>query len=254
MGKKWMWKFAYPERPERDRTCCACRPDRPVRLLITSRDVIHSFFVPEFRIKQDVLPGPLHADLVRGHQAGALPDALRRVLRHLATRDAGRGGGACRRRSSTRGWREQRSGPAGRPQSTRGGDDGRRVRAARSSSRASRSRWPRGLPQVPHRRRHAAHRPDLARPLPARRRSSQDGETVDRRRGLPDRVDDGPAARSRGGLPAGDADLPGAARRRRRLPPLVEYIKSLRTPRSAPAPSKGAVYEPSRSQLAPSAR
>ena len=30
---------------------------RPVRLLMTSRDVIHSFFVPEFRIKQDVIPG-----------------------------------------------------------------------------------------------------------------------------------------------------------------------------------------------------
>ena len=31
--------------------------NRPVRLLMTSRDVIHSFFVPDFRIKQDVLPG-----------------------------------------------------------------------------------------------------------------------------------------------------------------------------------------------------
>ena len=30
---------------------------RPVRLLITSRDVIHSFFVPDFRMKQDALPG-----------------------------------------------------------------------------------------------------------------------------------------------------------------------------------------------------
>ena len=30
---------------------------RPVRLLMTSRDVIHSFYVPEFRVKQDVLPG-----------------------------------------------------------------------------------------------------------------------------------------------------------------------------------------------------
>jgi cytochrome c oxidase subunit 2 len=30
---------------------------RPVRLLMTSQDVIHSFFVPAFRLKQDVLPG-----------------------------------------------------------------------------------------------------------------------------------------------------------------------------------------------------
>ena len=31
--------------------------NRPVRLMMTSRDVIHSFFVPAFRVKQDVLPG-----------------------------------------------------------------------------------------------------------------------------------------------------------------------------------------------------
>jgi cytochrome c oxidase subunit 2 len=31
--------------------------NRPVRLLMTSRDVIHSFYVPSFRIKMDVLPG-----------------------------------------------------------------------------------------------------------------------------------------------------------------------------------------------------
>jgi cytochrome c oxidase subunit 2 len=30
---------------------------RPVKLLMTSRDVIHSFYVPAFRIKQDVIPG-----------------------------------------------------------------------------------------------------------------------------------------------------------------------------------------------------
>ncbi len=30
---------------------------RPIRLLLTSRDVIHSFFVPDFRIKQDAVPG-----------------------------------------------------------------------------------------------------------------------------------------------------------------------------------------------------
>ena len=30
---------------------------RPVRLIMTSEDVIHSFYVPAFRIKMDVLPG-----------------------------------------------------------------------------------------------------------------------------------------------------------------------------------------------------
>src|SRR5690606_24301014 len=31
--------------------------DRPVRILLTSNDVIHSFFVPEFRVKHDAVPG-----------------------------------------------------------------------------------------------------------------------------------------------------------------------------------------------------
>jgi len=48
MGKKWMWKFAYPEGPNAIGTLHV-PADRPVRLLLTSRDVIHSFFVPEFR-------------------------------------------------------------------------------------------------------------------------------------------------------------------------------------------------------------
>jgi cytochrome c oxidase subunit 2 len=56
MGKKWMWKFAYPDGPNAIGTLHV-PADRPVRLLMTSRDVIHSFFVPDFRVKMDVLPG-----------------------------------------------------------------------------------------------------------------------------------------------------------------------------------------------------
>lgn len=56
MGKQWMWKFAYPEGPN-GVNVLRVPVNRPVRLLMTSRDVIHSFFVPSFRIKMDVLPG-----------------------------------------------------------------------------------------------------------------------------------------------------------------------------------------------------
>jgi cytochrome c oxidase subunit 2 len=56
MGKKWMWKFAYPDGPNAIGTLHV-PADRPVRLLITSRDVIHSFYVPDFRVKMDALPG-----------------------------------------------------------------------------------------------------------------------------------------------------------------------------------------------------
>ena len=56
LGKQWMWKFAYPGGPSAIDTL-RVPAGRPVRLLITSRDVIHSFFVPALRLKQDALPG-----------------------------------------------------------------------------------------------------------------------------------------------------------------------------------------------------
>ena len=55
-AKKWMWQFAYPDGPNAINVL-RVPAGRNVRLLMTSRDVIHSFYVPEFRIKQDVLPG-----------------------------------------------------------------------------------------------------------------------------------------------------------------------------------------------------
>ncbi len=55
-GKQWMWKFAYPGGPN-GIDSLHVPAGRPVRLLITSRDVIHSFFVPALRLKQDALPG-----------------------------------------------------------------------------------------------------------------------------------------------------------------------------------------------------
>jgi cytochrome c oxidase subunit 2 len=55
-GKKWMWKFAYPGGPN-GVDVLRVPAGRPIRLLITSRDVIHSFFAPDFRLKQDAVPG-----------------------------------------------------------------------------------------------------------------------------------------------------------------------------------------------------
>jgi cytochrome c oxidase subunit 2 len=55
-AKQWMWKFAYPAGNHTINTLYV-PAQKPVRLLMTSRDVIHSFFVPEFRIKHDVVPG-----------------------------------------------------------------------------------------------------------------------------------------------------------------------------------------------------
>jgi cytochrome c oxidase subunit II len=55
-GKKWMWKFSYPEGPNAI-DVLRVPAHRPVRLLLTSRDVIHSFYLPAMRVKQDALPG-----------------------------------------------------------------------------------------------------------------------------------------------------------------------------------------------------
>jgi cytochrome c oxidase subunit II len=55
-AKQWMWKFAYPEGPNSVATLVV-PARRPVKLVMTSRDVIHSFYVPEFRVKYDVVPG-----------------------------------------------------------------------------------------------------------------------------------------------------------------------------------------------------
>lgn len=55
-AKQWMWKFAYPEGAQSLSMLYVPR-GRPVELILTSRDVIHSFFVPAFRIKQDAVPG-----------------------------------------------------------------------------------------------------------------------------------------------------------------------------------------------------
>jgi cytochrome c oxidase subunit II len=55
-AKQWMWKFAYPEGGGSVGTLYV-PTGRPVKLIMTSRDVIHSFFVPDFRVKMDVVPG-----------------------------------------------------------------------------------------------------------------------------------------------------------------------------------------------------
>jgi cytochrome c oxidase subunit 2 len=55
-GKKWMWIFAYPDGQSSNATLYV-PVGRPVKLVMTSRDVIHSFYVPEFRLKHDVVPG-----------------------------------------------------------------------------------------------------------------------------------------------------------------------------------------------------
>lgn len=54
-GQKWFWSFAYPDGPTTVGEFVV-PVNQPVKLLMSSQDVIHSFFVPNFRVKMDVLP------------------------------------------------------------------------------------------------------------------------------------------------------------------------------------------------------
>ena len=56
VGRQWMWKLQHPE-GQREIDELHVPVGRPVKLTMTSEDVIHSFFVPEFRMKMDVVPG-----------------------------------------------------------------------------------------------------------------------------------------------------------------------------------------------------
>lgn len=55
VAKQWMWKAQHPG-GQREINQLHVPLGVPVKLLLTSEDVIHSFYIPAFRVKQDVLP------------------------------------------------------------------------------------------------------------------------------------------------------------------------------------------------------
>jgi cytochrome c oxidase subunit 2 len=56
VGRQWMWKFQHPE-GNAEINDLHVPLNQPVKIRLISEDVIHSLFVPAFRIKHDVLPG-----------------------------------------------------------------------------------------------------------------------------------------------------------------------------------------------------
>ena len=55
VGKMWVWEFDYPD--GKTATELVLPINKPVKLNMTSLDVIHSLFIPAFRVKEDVVPG-----------------------------------------------------------------------------------------------------------------------------------------------------------------------------------------------------
>jgi len=56
VGKQWMWKLQHPE-GKREINTLHIPVGQSIKLTMTSEDVIHSFYIPAFRVKNDVLPG-----------------------------------------------------------------------------------------------------------------------------------------------------------------------------------------------------
>ncbi|MBX3053236.1 MAG: cytochrome c oxidase subunit II [Caldilineaceae bacterium] len=55
-GQQWSWQFSLPNSDE-VATELVLPVGRPIRMDLNSTDVLHSFWVPEFRVKEDVVPG-----------------------------------------------------------------------------------------------------------------------------------------------------------------------------------------------------
>lgn len=70
---KWAWEFAYPGEDGITSGELHVPIDTPVRLVMQSDDVIHSLFIPAFRVKRDVVPGRYSDLWFKATQAGTYP-------------------------------------------------------------------------------------------------------------------------------------------------------------------------------------
>src|SRR6185369_11293753 len=55
VARTWSWNFRYPDGKNSDKLYVPV--GKPVLVTLESKDVIHGFFVPAFRVKRDVMPG-----------------------------------------------------------------------------------------------------------------------------------------------------------------------------------------------------
>ena len=173
MGKKWMWKFAYPQGPN-GLNVLRVPAHRPVRLLITSRDVLHAFYVPAFRVKMDAVPGRYSQTWFEATQTGTFPifcaeycgTAHSMMLGEVIVMEP---------EDYDKWIVEER---AANNKAWNAGSEPNRMEdlvGATWSRKASASRGA-GLLQVPHRRRLAAHRAEAGSTCTAPTHKMQDGQ------------------------------------------------------------------------------
>lgn len=70
-GQKWAWTFSYPEGFTSNELHVPA--GRPVKLVLGSNDVIHSVFIPAFRIKMDAVPGRYTETWFQSNDLGEYP-------------------------------------------------------------------------------------------------------------------------------------------------------------------------------------
>ena len=97
VGRQWFWDVYYRGRAIRTANEIHIPVGVPVEVRVSSRDVIHSLWVPRLNRKIDLIPGQTNAVVFDADQPGSLPGAVRRVLRSRA-----REHGAPRRRRAAR--------------------------------------------------------------------------------------------------------------------------------------------------------
>lgn len=55
-GKQWLWQFDYPKEGITSMGEFVVPVNKPIKLIMSSEDVLHSFFIPNMRIKYDLVP------------------------------------------------------------------------------------------------------------------------------------------------------------------------------------------------------
>ena len=68
IGRQWVWSFQYENGKQSDTLYLP--QGKPIKFLITSLDVIHGFYIPAFREKQDALPGRIREMVLYPEQLG----------------------------------------------------------------------------------------------------------------------------------------------------------------------------------------
>ena len=79
--------------------------NKPVKLIMTSRDVLHSFYIPTFRIKQDVVPGMYTSLWFKANRRGEISGFLCGILRDRPFSHAGQSECGSLWRSGRPGWK-----------------------------------------------------------------------------------------------------------------------------------------------------